>query len=181
MLLNCHGPQPLALLHLVMFKDRSDLVGFTAKANQKNTAEIRMASISLNGAYQQAVALGFGIERAAAAVGQSNDTIHIVETVQPALLVEIISDVTGHRGGTVHGSYDANVIARTDTTQTAIVTHKGAATGFGQHALFFDIDAELVSVLGRNHREVMKMYVPPGLDVLGRDTDDLSVFQDLFA
>ncbi|CUX10688.1 hypothetical protein AGR7C_Cc10070 [Agrobacterium deltaense Zutra 3/1] len=180
-LLDRHGAQPLTLFHLVMFENGRDLVGFTTEADQQNAAEIRMAGVALNGADQQAVTFRFRIQRTAAAMGQRHDAIDIVETIKAALLVEIIRDVTRNRGGTVHRSDDADIVSCSDATEAAVITLESPAFGFRHHALFFDIDAELMRVFGRHHGEIVQVHVPAGLDILGGDTDDLSVFQHLIA
>ncbi|MNZ79319.1 hypothetical protein D3C78_979200 [compost metagenome] len=179
MLLDRHGAQPLTLFHLVMFEDGGDLVGFTAEADQQNAAEIRMAGITLNGADQQAVTFRFCIQRTAAPMGQRHDAIDIVETIKAALLVEIIGDVTRYRGGTVHRSDDADIVSRSDATEAAVIPLERPALGFRQHALFFNIDTELMGVFGRHHGKIVQVNMPAGLDILCGDADHLSVFQHL--
>ena len=114
-------------------------------------------------------------------MGQRHDAIDIVETGKAAFLIEVVGYVTRHGRRTVHRGNDADIVARAGTARATIVPHEGPALSFWQHALFFDVDAELVCVLGWYHGKIVQVDVAPCLDVLRGNANHLTIFDHLFA
>src|SRR5690606_30876230 len=62
-----------------------------------------------------------------------------------------------------------------------VIAHEMAAFCVRQHAAFFNIDGELMLVFGGQHGEVLQMHMLALSDILRRNADHLTVFQDFLA
>ncbi len=114
-----------------------------------------MPCIALKGTGQIAVAFRLGIDGAAAAMGERHYAIDIVEAVKPARAIEMLSDIFGDGCRTIDRRDDADKIARANAAGAAVEAHEGPTVLARQHAGFFDIDAELIGMVGFDHRQVL--------------------------
>src|SRR5690606_16248235 len=105
-----------------------DLIDLAPQSDQKNTAEIRVATITVDRSLEQNLPLAFRRGSAARAVDDRHET---VDSGKPGKegIVRRLGNRPADGGGTVHAGDDADIVARSDATVGPSISHEAALHG----------------------------------------------------
>jgi hypothetical protein len=100
----------------VGFHDLRHLIRLAAQTDHQYAAHVGAACISLQRPREDAKALAPVVDAATATLCQRDDAVDVEPLLQPALTVEIVSDVLRDGGRAIHRADDRDVVARARAT-----------------------------------------------------------------
>lgn len=108
---------------MIVLNQRADLVDLASQADEEIAADVRMSSDAGQRALQQHVVLAADARRAAEAVRDGDDPVHIGEVGQQ-LRREVVGDAANCMRRAVHRADHRDVVARADTAIRTRIAHE---------------------------------------------------------